>query len=70
MTRRMKLALGSGTVALGLTVCAFTLTGCSGQTMAPVEEAKIQGMSPGEYLDSHDAPPRAKGGKKAARAKH
>jgi hypothetical protein len=38
----------------------FLMPGCSEQKTIPMEEVKINGMTPGEYLDSHDAPVKAK----------
>jgi hypothetical protein len=41
-------------------VGVFVLPGCSGQATIPTEEVKINGMTPGEYLDSHDPPEKVK----------
>jgi hypothetical protein len=60
MIRMMKIALGSGFVLMGLLAVAFTLTGCSGTSSVPVEEVKINKLSPGEYFDSLDAKPHGK----------
>jgi len=45
----------------------FCVAGCSGGSGVPVEQVKVNGMTPGEYLDSHDAPAKAKGARSAAR---
>ena len=55
MNRIMKIVLGSGFALVGLLALAFTFTGCSGSSQVPVEEVKINKMSPGEYFDSLDA---------------
>jgi hypothetical protein len=60
MNRMMKIALGSGFALMGLLALAFTLTGCSGTSSVPVDEVKINKMSPGEYFDSLDPKPQAK----------
>jgi hypothetical protein len=61
MNRIMKIALGSGFALMGLVALAFTLAGCTGSAPVPIDEVKINKMSPGEYLDSLDAKPKAQG---------
>jgi hypothetical protein len=65
MSRIMKIALGSGFASMGLLALAFTLTGCSGSAPVPIDEVKINKLSPGEYLDSLDDQAKAKGKGKA-----
>jgi len=64
MTRIVKIGFGSRVLVSGLFVLALsvTMSGCSGgQGTITAEDKKVNGMSPGDYLDSQDVKPKAKG---------
>jgi hypothetical protein len=60
-----------GLCGLFLVACCglFLVPGCSDRKAVPLEEIKINGMSPGEYIDSHDTPEAPKKARRGARTK-